>query len=80
MVGVADGRVELGQFGALLGHEVAEPGEPAHNSVESHGAVGHSYAPQRRPEVFTGASQSFSSSSSAFSTVTEQPAMSSEVM
>ena len=38
------------------------------------------YTPQRRPGVFTGASHSLSSSSSAFSRVIEQPAISSEVM
>ena len=42
--------------------------------------VGRVQAPQRRPGVMTGASQSRTSSSSAFNSVTEQPAMSSEVM
>ena len=76
VVGVADLAVEIGQIGGVLADHVGEVREPGSGrlGVERH------QQPQRRPGVLTGASQRLSRSSSALSSVTEQPAISRDVM
>ena len=81
MVGVADRRVELGEYSfsavvQAIGERGHEPGEGGNVEVAHRVAQ----APQRNAAVFTGASQSRIMSSSSFSSVIEQPAISSEVM
>ncbi len=81
MIGIADRGVQLGQLSLVLDHQLVKAAQPAGQLVEGdHGMLTRSYIPHRRPAVFTGASHNLINSSSARSRVTEQPAISSEVM
>lgn len=78
VVGVTDGGVELGEVVLVRDDQPGEFPQPLLQVVA--GDDGHGQTPQRRPGVLTGASHNAVSSSSSFSSVTEQPAISSEVM
>ena len=82
VVGVADGRVELGEVVALLGDRRSAGAHPTGHGLGVHVALPRSmgYAPQRSAAVFTGASHRPVSSSSSSSSVIEQPAISRLVM
>ena len=67
------------RYAALSCTDSREGAKPVLEVVDGR-SVRHAHAPQRRPGVLTGASQSRTSSSSTLSSVTEQPAISSEVM
>ena len=81
VIGIADGRVELGQVVTLLGDRHRAAAQPAIQRLDGHGSRRHAgQAPQRSAAVLTGASQSCVSSSSSSSNVTEAPAISRLVM
>ncbi len=76
VVGVADGRVQLREPDRLTVDGIGGVHQPAAEEV----GVEHGYSgPQRSAAVRTGASHSRSSSSSTWQSVTDAPAMSSEV-
>ena len=80
VVGVADRRVELGQVVAVLRDQVRRTCAPTPRGPPWSRSRPCAQMPHLSADVFTGASQSESSSSSTLSSVTDAPAMSSEVM
>ena len=79
VVGVADRRVERRQVVRVVRHGVRERTQPAAQLGRAH-RLGHPQTPHRKAAVLIGASHRRSSSSSTFSSETEQPAMSRLVM
>src|SRR5215211_2629995 len=70
----------------VLDHEIMKTSQPTHQllgrdrGIRHAPCIPHPYSPHRSPAVFTGASHNSIHSSLARRTVTEQPAISSDVM